>query len=657
MSMSKKLMSIVVVMTILAVLILGLGLYSISVFSEEVAAVSRMGNRSVLLNKMDSLMLERRIAVAAILAADDEAGMRVVYENELPRLEQAMEETVQRYESFFPPDPTPELLSYPKAIRALWADYVRVTDEAAKMSMENSNNRAHVLANSLAGIWRDVDARLVALSEKITENSEPRLARLGLKTNNLRAAICFIRLGLFSFINDPDPASFAKVEADILAQIAVVDNTLQEIGALTPAAEGGSEATAILGYLQQNVSPVIGNIISLVKQDTNGKARRLYANEGAQARQKMVEYTDNLLGVADASMLRTVETAVANGRFVTWIMVGISLIGIIFCLGLAWFIVSRIIRNLGEIIDQLGASSREVYAASTHISEASQALAEGATEQASSLEETSSALEQMASMTRQNADNTSQTRETTEQNNQRIGLGEAAVKSMSQSMSEIDDSAEKIGTIIKTIEEIAFNTNLLALNAAVEAARAGEAGKGFAVVADEVRNLAQRSAGAAQDTTRLIQNTIDRVRHGAEIVHNLEESFIIVKEGSQQVSTLIDSIATATSEQAQGVDQVSTAVAQMDKVTQQNAASAEQSASAAMQLSDQASMLNQLVERLIALVEGKNVSLEAKPRLVQDAGAAARTVSVTAVADSGQPNLTLPGKPLPALEDTGGAWK
>jgi methyl-accepting chemotaxis protein len=259
-------------------------------------------------------------------------------------------------------------------------------------------------------------------------------------------------------------------------------------------------------------------------------------------------------------------------------------------------------------------SSDQVQSAASEISSTSQSLAEGATEQAASLEQTSSALEQMASMTRVNSDNATKTNATTMDNNKTIAEGSVAVDNMSQAMGEINDSSEKISRIVKTIDEIAFQTNLLALNAAVEAARAGEAGKGFAVVADEVRNLAQRSAQAAKDTTELINGTVERVRNGSGIAHRLGESFKLIETGSQTVSRLIAEITSATNEQAQGVDQVNTAVAQMDKVTQQNAAHAEESASASEELSAQASQVNAIVGDLIVIVRGK------KGAPVQNAG-------------------------------------
>ncbi|MCL2001328.1 MAG: methyl-accepting chemotaxis protein [Planctomycetes bacterium] len=284
--------------------------------------------------------------------------------------------------------------------------------------------------------------------------------------------------------------------------------------------------------------------------------------------------------------------------------VAVSLFAVLAGLALAAGITSSIIRPINRIIGDLDADADKMTVTSRQISGASHSLAEGATEQAASLEETSSALEEMASMTRQNADNATCGNEAMQTAGKLVGEGSGMVVRMSQAMNQIADSSEKISHIIKTIEEIAFQTNLLALNAAVEAARAGEAGKGFAVVADEVRGLAQRSAQAVRDTSQLIEGTVARVQNGSEIVSQLTESYQAIENSAGNVARLIQDIATATNEQAQGVDQVNTAIAQMDKVTQRNAASAEQCASASEVLSAEAITLKSVVDDLVGLVTG-----------------------------------------------------
>ncbi len=276
------------------------------------------------------------------------------------------------------------------------------------------------------------------------------------------------------------------------------------------------------------------------------------------------------------------------------------LLGII----LAVAITRSVTRPINRAIAVLSNGAEQITYASEQISDASRSLADGANSQAASLEETSSALEEMASMTRQNADNAQRTNASTQQTAKLVEKGGLAMTDMAKAMGEISDRSEKVSRIIKTIEDIAFQTNLLALNAAVEAARAGEAGKGFAVVADEVRNLSQRSAQAARDTAELINGTVESVRNGSNIAGGLTKDFGDIQEGTREIGKLISEIASATNEQAQGVDQVNTSVAQMDKVTQQNAANAEETASSSGKLSSQAESLNTVVDDLVRLVTG-----------------------------------------------------
>ncbi|MDR0362991.1 MAG: methyl-accepting chemotaxis protein [Planctomycetota bacterium] len=275
---------------------------------------------------------------------------------------------------------------------------------------------------------------------------------------------------------------------------------------------------------------------------------------------------------------------------------------------IAFLLVRSVTLPINRIIDSLTHGAEAVRAASSQIASASNSLARGATAQAASLEETSSALEQMASMTRQNADNADRTRKITAHAGKVVEDGAAAMVNMTEAMADINERSEKVSNIVKTIEDITFQTNLLALNAAVEAARAGEAGKGFAVVADEVRNLSQRSAQAAKDTTELIAGSVASVHRGTGIAASLTANFAEIHTGMDEVVTLVGGIAAATQEQASGVDQVNTAVAQMDKVTQQNAAQSEETASASGHLDAEANSLANEVDNLLALVYGTSAA-------------------------------------------------
>lgn len=282
---------------------------------------------------------------------------------------------------------------------------------------------------------------------------------------------------------------------------------------------------------------------------------------------------------------------------------GVILFGII-AVVIAFFAARAIAVPIQGAVDKLSAGSDQIASASGQVSTASQSLAEGASEQAAAIEEMSSSLEEMSSMTRQNADNSDTAKSLMAEARVIVGRVNQQIENMSKAIGEITRTSEETGKIIKTIDEIAFQTNLLALNAAVEAARAGEAGAGFAVVADEVRNLAMRAAEAAKNTSSLIENTIKVVKEGNQLTESTADGFKENVEIAMKIGNLIDEIAAASSEQAQGIEQINKAIHEMDKVVQQNAANAEESASASEELNSQAVAMRDIVGELVNVVGG-----------------------------------------------------
>ncbi len=273
---------------------------------------------------------------------------------------------------------------------------------------------------------------------------------------------------------------------------------------------------------------------------------------------------------------------------------------------LAFFIVARKInRPIRQAINGLKDASSSIAVASDQVADSSRATAEGTATQAASIEETSSAIEEIASIIRQNARNAAQANQLMRDSGKIVIEANNSMRDLTRSMNEISTASNETSKIVKTIDEIAFQTNLLALNAAVEAARAGEAGAGFAVVADEVRNLALRAAEAAKNAESLIGETVGRVNGGSEIVVRTDHAFSKVASAVAKVGDLLVEIASASDEQARGIELVNQAFSSIDENTQRNAAGAEQSASAAEEMRAQAEALGEFVHQLLELVGGK----------------------------------------------------
>lgn len=256
-----------------------------------------------------------------------------------------------------------------------------------------------------------------------------------------------------------------------------------------------------------------------------------------------------------------------------------------------------ITKQLNQTMLDIRQSSEQVSSGAEQVSDGAQALAQGSTEQASSVEELSATMNEISDKIKVTASKAKEASDLGAGAGQAVQTSNAKMAEMSAAMEDIVERSNEISKIIKTIDDIAFQTNILSLNAAIEAARAGSAGKGFAVVADEVGNLAKKSQEAAQNTALLIEETIEAVQRGGRISEETAEALNSVTEKSIKITNLVDEISDASTEQAKGVAQVTEGIDQISSVVQTNSATAQQSAAAAEELSGQANILNDLVNK------------------------------------------------------------
>lgn len=355
---------------------------------------------------------------------------------------------------------------------------------------------------------------------------------------------------------------------------------------------------------ETELRPMDTELLEVLASEKVEEAKQLYATRyephRAAFEEIIREVADTAEQAADEAALRM---DAANRRSLINISVTLG-VGLTLVAAVLITVARQIRRSLHRVASQLHDGAEHTSAAGAKFHGASSELHHNSQAVAASLDATARSLQQLATMTQKNAGTAENAKQLANQTRSAADTGSADIREMSKAMAEIKSSSGDVAKIIRTIDEIAFQTNILALNAAVEAARAGEAGMGFAVVADEVRSLAQRCAQAARETSNKIASSIQRSERGAAISEKVAHGFDDILSKAREVDDLIATIAGACAEQSQGIQELSGSVTGMQSKTQANASTARATSTAAQELTAQSTTLRQSVQELHSLIGG-----------------------------------------------------
>lgn len=464
-------------------------------------------------------------------------------------------------------------------------------------------------------------SRMQLMNEIITKVVNENSARVSI-IKDIRAIFFIQMIHEKNFLLEDSAEELAIVEKRMTDRHEEMLKKIEDLHLIS--GEMGQEELARFKEVYQSWWNNANDIRTHVHQGNAEKAIQISMGKNRSLRKGGEELIDSTVDRNEKRMQEDVQHIKDQYRAAKVIMIAISLFAMMLGSVTGGVVLYQLSKSIGSVIENLSLSSKQVSAASQQIATAATELSEATTEQASSLEESVATIEELSSMVKVNANNASAASSLSSQTSEIATRGELEMKTLVTSMTEISQDSKKISDIINVIDDIAFQTNLLALNAAVEAARAGEQGKGFAVVAEAVRTLSQRSSAAAKDIGELIRSSVDRIDRGSTQAHRSGEILGEILTSVKKVTALNHEIAAASTEQSNGIAQISKAMNQLDQTTQVNAASSEEAAASAEELSAQAESLSLVIVSLVNAVRGEGVEKHQVP----GTGVATLTTSV-----------------------------
>ena len=603
---SQKLGSIVGILAFVAIIIAWIGLSGASQLNESLKKIVDVDSEKVkLAAQMQQNIIEMHRAEKNMILSITQTDMDTyrknfndavkILEDRRTRLRSLVDDTNKNY-----------LDNFKKA----YEEYVDVFKQIAQLTRKNSNEKAKVLMRTDARdkvivIDKNTDELRINIQKEmntILEQSNISSEVMKVIEQKLQALelISNVESNLLKSVRDAGRAILLLHDEEIKAMSErsneFLDATFNDLKSLKQVTDDNKNnmIDKTLNALEV-FDKVQTKVLELTQENSNQKAAELSATRARELVEKARSNVFEIAKINDENMNQAKITAAINYENIRNINITVAIVGILVAILIAYFMVRQMMAMVTGAVTNVNEGAEQVASASNQIASSSQQLAEGAQEQAASVEEVTSSLAQTKATVDQNAENAREADMLSKDANDSAKMGYEHIRELTDAMEEINESSRKIANIIKTIDEIAFQTNLLALNAAVEAARAGEHGLGFAVVAEEVRNLAQRSAEAAKDTANIIEQSIAQVNKGNEITTSTNKAFEDILEKVKKTGDITGEIAMASTEQAQGVNQITEAMEQVDAVTQTMASNSEESAAASEEMNAQAVNMKQSI--------------------------------------------------------------